>query len=353
MRFIGNKENLIKQIYFTMKSKDISGESFFDFFAGTTSVSKFFKNIGYQIYSSDLLYFSYVLQRAYIVNNEELKFEKLLSQIKVNSNNLFASPLELIVQYLNTIEIQKGFIYKNYTFGGTNELAQPRTYFSDENGEIIDSIRIQIENWKINNYINQNEYFVLIACLIETVPFYANISGVFAAFQKNWDPRALKKLTLRPIEYIINKKVNFAFNDDSVNLINAIEADIIYLDPPYNQRQYAPNYHILETIARYDNPIIRGVTRMRGYESQKSKFCNAITGLQELKTIVNNARFQTLILSYNSEGIMKSSDIFNTLSEFGKLDLVEFEYLRFKSNSNGESKNKKFINEQLYILQRK
>ena len=111
----------------------------------------------------------------------------------------------------------------------------------------------------------QNEYFVLLACLIETVPFYANISGVYAAFQKKWDPRAIKRLILRPIEIVINSKTNYSFNENSVNLINKIKADIFYLDPPYNQRQYAPNYHILETIAKYDNPEIKGVSGLRNY----------------------------------------------------------------------------------------
>ena len=69
MRFIGNKENLVEKIYQIMQAKEIKGNSFFDFFAGTTSVGKHFKKLGYQVFSSDLLYFSYVLQKAYIVNN--------------------------------------------------------------------------------------------------------------------------------------------------------------------------------------------------------------------------------------------------------------------------------------------
>lgn len=72
MRYIGNKENLLDKIYQVMQSKNIKGNSFFDFFSGTTSVSRFFKKLDYQIYSSDLLYFSYVLQRTYIHNNQVL-----------------------------------------------------------------------------------------------------------------------------------------------------------------------------------------------------------------------------------------------------------------------------------------
>lgn len=352
MRFIGNKENLLDKIYQVIQLKEIQGNSLFDFFAGTSSVGKFFKKLDYQVFSSDLLYSSYVLQKAYISNNENLEFKNLLKSIEIKDKQLFSSPLELVVQYLNQIKPVKGFISENYTPEGTSNLIIPRMYFSVENGKIIDAIRIQIEKWKNEKLITENEYFVLIACLIETVPFYANISGVYAAFQKKWDPRALKKLNLRTIELIINTKENFSFNENSVNLVNQIETDIIYLDPPYNQRQYAPNYHILETIAKYDNPEIKGIAGLRNYDNQKSKFCNAKTAIEELSYIAQKSNYKTLVLSYNTEGIMKKDDIILTLSKYGNVELIEFEYLRFKSNNNGESKTKKFIKEQLYILKK-
>ena len=267
MRFIGNKEKLLGKIYQIITEKGIKGESFFDLFAGTTNVSRFFKKKNYQVFSSDLLYFSYVLQRAYIANNQELEFEKLLQKINFRGSAMFASPLQIVVEYLNNIPDKKGFIYKNYTPLGN------RMYYSEENGLRIDAIRIQIENWKNESLISENEYFTLLACLIETVPFYANVAGVYAAFHKKWDPRATKKLTLRSTEFITNNFENQCFNENSVNLLNKIEADIFYLDPPYNQRQYASNYHLLETIAKYDNPDIKGLTGLRqNCENQKSLF---------------------------------------------------------------------------------
>jgi adenine-specific DNA-methyltransferase len=292
------------------------------------------------------------LQRAYIANNENLTFENLLPTITFQNNTLFNSPLNRVVEYLNQIEVVNGFVTKNYTPKETADLEIPRMYFSDENGQIIDAIRQKIEFWKEDNLITENEYFVLLACLIETVPFYANISGVYAAFQKKWDVRAIKKLILRPIESIINSKENYCFNQNSIDLVEKVEADIFYLDPPYNQRQYAPNYHLLETIAKYDNPTIKGVSGMRNYDNQKSTFCNAKTAIEELSKIAQNGKFKTLILSYNSEGIMPQEELFYTLKQFGKVDLVEFDNLRFKSNNNGESKTKKFIKEQLYFLQK-
>jgi adenine-specific DNA-methyltransferase len=351
MRFIGNKENLVDKIYQVMLEKGVEGDSFFDFFSGTTNVGRFFKNKGFSVYSSDLLYFSFVLQQAYLVNNVEQSFEKLLSKIKVNTTELFATPLIKVVEFLNNLEPKEGFIYKNYTPSGTMTLMQPRMYYSDYNGKMIDAIRQQIEIWKKENLINKHEYYILLACLIETVPFYANVSGVYAAFQKKWDPRALKKIILRPIKYVLNEKDNIAFNDNSANLLE-IKSDIYYIDPPYNQRQYAPNYHILETIAKYDNPKIKGVTGLRPYENQKSKFCNAQKAIEELDNIAKNGHYKSLVLSYNSEGIMTSEKILEVFNKYGDVKLVEIKYPRFKSNNNGKSKLMKYVYEQLYILKR-
>lgn len=350
MRFIGNKANIVERIYSLMKDNNVKGNSIFDFFAGTTSVGRFFKSNNYKVYSSDLLYFSYILQRAYIENNYKVNFENIINTLNLKSSSLFNYPLLIVLEYLNQLQSIEGFIFNNYTQEGTFNLDIPRMYFSSENGKKIDSIRLTIEEWFTSGLISETEYFILLACLIETVPFYSNISGVYAAFQKKWDPRAIKKLELRPIEILINNQKNKSFNYNSTELLNKVEADIFYLDPPYNQRQYAPNYHILETIAKYDNPKIKGVAGLREYSNQKSKFCNKYSGLEELNIVCNKGQFKYLVMSYNSEGIMPKREILEVMSQYGNVKIEEFDYLRYKSNSNGESKNKKFIKEQLYIL---
>lgn len=351
MRYIGNKENIIDKIYNILKSNNVVGKSFFDFFSGTTNVARFYKELGYQVFSSDVMYLSFCLQKAYVENNVEPTFEKLIPTLpQINSTRLFSSPLEIVVEYLNKIEPHKGFIYYNYTPAGTADLPQPRMYFSNENGEIIDAIRQQIETWKEQQLLSESEYYILLACLIETVSFYANVAGVYAAFHKKWDPRAVKKMELRTIKIYNNNQQNFVFNADSMTLLPDIDVDILYLDPPYNERQYLPNYHLVETIAKYDNPTIRGVTGMREYENKKSSFCNAKNALFDLEQIAKTARYKHLVLSYNSEGIMNQNEIINTLAKYGSVKLEQFEYARFKSNNNGLSKTKKNVFEQLYIL---
>ena len=350
MRFIGNKEYIVDKIFGILSSHGVSGESFFDFFSGATSVAKFFKRKDYRIYTSDLLYFSYCMQKAYIENNENPRFEKLLPIVGISTGKFFAEPMDSVIEYLNRLAPKEGFIYANYTPGGTKYSEYPRLYFSDENGKKIDAIRTQIEAWHHAGLLAENEYFILIATLIESVSFYANVAGVYAAFSKKWDPRAVKPLQLRKIEIIESKQKNEVYHTDSLSLLGKIESDILYIDPPYNSRQYAPNYHLLETIARYDNPLIYGVSGMRDYSFQKSSFCNKSTALKDLDRIAREAHYKYLVLSYNTEGIMPQSEIVSILGKYGNVVLEQFEYLRFKSNTNGLSRERKYVYEQVYIL---
>lgn len=227
MRYIGNKENILDKIYSILTENGVEGDSFFDFFSGTTSVARYYKKLGYRVFSSDFLYLSFCLQKAYIENNREPLFGRLLpTLLSVRCASFFASPLEQVVAYLNTISPVEGFIYKNYTPEGTAALDRPRMYFSSENGKVIDAIRIQIEKWKIEDLITDSEYYILLACLIETVSFYANVAGVYAAFQKKWDPRAVKPLTLRPIEIIDNDRDNKVYNANSLDLVPNVDEKV-------------------------------------------------------------------------------------------------------------------------------
>lgn len=352
MRFIGNKTKLLSYINDILSKHDaLPGNHFFDFFAGTASVGKYFKEKGYIVSSSDILYFSYVLQRAYIGNTGQPEFKELLNVLpEIRSAKLIHSNYELVLDYLNDIPGEEGFIYQNYTEEGTKDSPQKRMFFKGDNGKRIDAIRRTIEEWHVNAFINEDEYYVLLATIVESVPFYANISGVYAAFLKSYDPRAKKDLLLRPIDLSSAGPIGEAFNVNSMDIIDDIDTDVLYLDPPYNARQYAPNYHLLETIARYDNPTIKGVAGIRPYSDQKSEFCNKKTAIVALDRIARIARYKILALSYNTEGIMAQRDILDTLSKYGEAQVYEVDYRRFKSNSNGNPDKKTHIKEQLYIL---
>jgi len=354
MRFIGCKENLVDFIESYVKERSINGSVFCDLFAGTGSVAKHFKKLGYKIISNDLLYFSYVLQKVYIQQNEYPKFTKLLRYLKINpvEETLFTSEslnAKEIIKYLNNLDGLEGFIFKNYSPEGTQGQTHVRKYFTGQNAKRIDAIREKIEVWKKEDLVNEQEYFFLLCALVEAVPFVANISGTYAAFLKDWDPRAFKTLTLEPPEIIESNETHKVFNINGLELLDQLNGtDILYLDPPYNERQYAPNYHILETIAKWDSPYIKGVTGMRSYEGQKSEFCNPKTGLKALEEILKKKKFKHLVLSYNDEGIMPEDKILALFNKYGKTEVAEQSYQRYKSNSNGEKKNG--VKEKLYYL---
>lgn len=354
MRFIGCKENLLNFIESFVKQKDIKGKVFCDLFAGTGSVAKHFKKLGYKIISSDLLYFSYVLQKVYIEQNQYPQFPKLLKSLKIPpiEETLFASESQdakKIIKYLNNLEGIEGFIYKNYSPEGTSKRTYSRKYFTGDNAGKIDAIREKIEEWNNSKLINEQEYYFLLASLIEAVPFVANISGTYAAFLKTWDKRALKKLTLEMPIIIKSNETHKVYFTDGLKVLEQVQGiDILYLDPPYNERQYAPNYHILETIAKLDNPRIKGITGMRPYAEQKSKFCNAKTGIESLGEIIKTKSFKNLLLSYSDDGIMPESEILELFNEAGKSTVAEQNHQRFKSNSNGKQKNG--VKEKIYYL---
>jgi len=343
MRYIGSKVQLLEAIESVLLDNNVKAKTFLDIFSGTGSVARYFKN-KYQVYSNDILYFSYVLQYATIQNDSMPKFEKINEYLKLN-----------IFEYLSNIESyaiskysdEKLFIRNNFTdFCGRN-------YLTRENGLRIDLWRLEIETWYGLNLITKNEYFYLVACIIESVPFYSNISGTYGAFLKTWDPRALKKIDLVILEVETNKKDNMSFNLDGEELINRISGDILYIDPPYNERQYLPNYHLLETISKYDYPVIKGVTGIREYAAEKSKFCSKKTVYEAFENLVKNADFKYVLLSYNTDGIMSEEEIISIMSKYDRNNqckVYRFPHKRYKSRT---LVNNSDLHELIFFIEKK
>ena len=341
MRFIGSKNLLLENINNVIEENIKSADVFCDIFSGTTAVANYFKK-DYKIISNDLLYFSYVIQKATIENNIILKFNNIpkISNPIEFFNSLTDSELE-------KIPINKRFFQNNYSSIGN------RMYLTENNALRIDYARNKVEEWYNKGYISRNEYYYLVASIVEGIPFVSNISGTYGAYHKKWDKRAFKKFELKPLIVINNKRKNKCYNIDGIKLLDKISGDILYIDPPYNERQYLPNYHLLETAAKYDSPIIKGVTGQREYtEKEKSNFCNKTKAIVALEEMIRKAKFKHIILSYSNEGIMKIEDIEHIMKKYGIIKtykLYTIPYRRFKSH---DQKNKKELSELLFYIKK-
>ncbi|WDC85714.1 DNA adenine methylase [Caloramator sp. mosi_1] len=142
------------------------------------------------------------------------------------------------------------------------------------------------------------------------------------------------------------------YNKDVNELIREIEGDILYLDPPYNTRQYCANYHLLETIARYDNPEIVGKTGLRKDDNLKSKYCSKRTVEGVFEDLIANAKFKYIFLSYNNEGLMDLETIEKIMGKYGEYRLFTKEnYKRFRADKKDNRNHKAdFTIEYLHCL---
>lgn len=286
-----------------------NGKVFADLFAGTGVVGKTFKEQGYRVISNDIQYYSYVLNKHLIENVPPLSVD--------------------IVDSLNQLSGTEGFIYKNYCAGS----GSGRQYFTDQNGMKCDSIRIELERLKNCGDIDEAQYYYLLASLINSIDKYANTASVYGAFLKQVKKSAAKEFELELLPIVDGDKESKAYNENISDVIQRIGGDILYLDPPYNARQYCTNYHVLETIARYDSPELKGKTGLRDYSSQKSLFCSPRTVLEAFDDVLRHADFDYIFLSYNNEGLMPFDVIQHTMEKYGEYQRFEQEYRRFKADT--------------------
>lgn len=333
MNYIGSKYSLMD--FLTTTITDVAGSNtegrvFADLFAGTGVVGKTFKEKGFRVIANDIQYYSYVINKHLIENVPPLSVD--------------------IVDTLNQLSGVEGFIYKNYCAGS----GSGRQYFTDENGMKCDAIRIELERLKNNGDIDESQYYYLLASLINSIDKYANTASVYGAFLKNVKKSAAKEFELELLPIVDGDKESRAYNDNISNLIRKIGGDILYLDPPYNARQYCTNYHVLETIARYDSPIIKGKTGLRDYSMQKSAFCSSRTVVDAFDSVLRDANFDYIFLSYNNEGLMPFDTIKSTMEKYGEYQMFSTDYKRFQADtiSNRNIKSNK-TTEYLHCLIKK
>ena len=300
MRYIGNKSSILNDIYELFEEKNLLNKDLilFDAFCGTGSVSDYFKK-NFKIVINDNLNWATTYAKGKLIANN-CTFEKL-------GVNPFS--------YLNNnTEIRKGFIYKNYTPANSN-----RMYFSEYNGGRIDYFRSQIEHWKVNKKISQDEYLYLLSSLVESVSKVSNTAGVYGAFLKKWDARALKEIKFEAVESSNGKPISVkVFCDKIENIVQDIHCDILYLDPPYTQNQYGTQYHLLETLILYDAPEVSKVTGSRPTAPMRSDWSKDIKSHILFDKLIAKTKAKYIIFSYNTDGFMSKEYIESVLKRYGK-----------------------------------
>ena len=331
MNYIGSKHRLSEFIKTTVKEvcgDDISQKTFCDLFAGTGSVGRNFKPLVKSVTANDFEYYSYVLNRNYIGNHKEIIADNEFDEL----NNLQGRP---------------GFLFRHYGEGGGSK----RLYFSKENAQKIDAIRQKIEDWKHTGKISEDTYFLLLASLIESADKIANTASVYGAFLKEIKKAARTPIRLEPATFDKTPNSHTVFQEDGNMLVKKIEGDILYLDPPYNVRQYGANYHILNTIAKYDTFAPRGKTGLRNYN--RSVYCSSVKVVAAFEELIKNAQFKYIFLSYNNEGLMPPDVVRQIMQRYGKYNLATVAYKRFKADKT-TSRNHKAIGttEYLHILEK-
>ena len=346
MRFIGNKELIVNEIKELLKSKGLlntekelfddnakSKLKFFDAFCGTGAVSNSIKDY-FDLVVNDLITWSVIYTRGR-VTSATCDFEKL-----------GFDPFE----YLNgNKKKSKGFFYKNYSPGGSE-----RMYFNPDNAGRIDYFRKTIEKWKKSELITQNEYSYLLASLIESISFVSNTAGVYGAFLKHWDPRSQKPIIFQRVDSKNSNCNNVEyFNRKIEDIIEEVECDILYLDPPYTQNQYGTQYHLLETLVLDDKPSISPITGSRPTTPMRSDWSKDFKSHILFDRLIAKTKAKYIIFSYSKDGFMSKSFIEASLKRYGKSETYKCKKITYNKYKNFKSRGKKDHFEYLFFIEKK
>ena len=250
--------------------------------------------------------------------------EPIFNELK---NIIGYEKLDDILKYLNSLEGNEGYFFENFCEEGKYK----RRFFSSSNAKKIDAIRNKIDEWK--DILPYEKYIFLVGILMNSADFVSNTAGTYGAYLKIWRSMALKELKLEKPEFINSGEIKMYISDVIDFVKEQNKADIVYLDPPYNTRQYPAYFSVLESIVVNDNQVLNGKTGLRNYEKQKSKFSIKKDVKEEFEKLINNIKSDYIVMSYSTEGILDSNFIMEVLKRKGKTKMYNTSYRRFKTNA--------------------
>ena len=389
MRLIGNKSRLLQDIEDFLRDRGVLGGVFIDIFSGTGSVGRHFKTLGYRVVANDRLSACFTKAVAGVEVCRYPTFPRLWREHRAlfesgadRDSQLFQSELfgddpgdgrrlpsgsraalsilrlAQVLDFLqNQLEPREGLIYRNYCPGG----GHGRKYFRDENGRRVDAILHFLRESHRGGLLTRGELHLLLSSLLDAVDRVANISGTYGAYLKSWQRSALAPIKLRLPKVTESPLRHRAFHEDANDLVRKIRGDILYIDPPYNRRQYAANYHVLEIIAEYHTiddldayeVLLYGKTGLRPYDDLKSSYCIPPTGrsrsrlppggdvLSAMTDLILGSRVRHVLVSYNEEGLLTREELGTILCRFSGQRSFDFDenmravnYRRFCSDSD-------------------
>ena len=315
-RYLGNKYKLLNFIRSIVDKECEDVNTVADIFAGTGAVASAFTDK--LLITNDILYSNYICHVAWFG-----KQKYSLNKVK-----------RLILFYNNITPSKENYMSDNFS----------NTFFSYENCKKIGFIREDIESRFKAAEINEKERALLITSLLYAMDKIANTCGHYDAYIKNGNLNKKLELLLPTPED--NLKNNQMFNKDANELAKEISADLIYIDPPYNSRQYCDAYHLLENVAKWDKPKVSGVARKMNRDSLKSDYCTS-QATEAFRNLVNNIQAKYILLSYNnmetkgnsrSNAKISDEDILSILKAKGEVKVFSQQYKAFttgKSNIKG------------------
>jgi len=305
LRYIGSKARVATRIADILGRPTGGGEAMVDGFCGTGAVATAAAQAGWSIRLNDQLYSSATMAAARLVTTGQASFNTL-------------GGYDNTLSQLNSVRGLEGSITREYSPVSALLAGVERRYFTEQNARRIDGVRSQIEEWRVAGGLSDPEFRLLLADLMVASNKVANIAGTYGCFLREWSPVALKTISLTAQE-LLPRAVNVEVHVGDVLEVPYGPDDVAYFDPPYTKRQYAAYYHILETIAAGDSPVVEGITGLRPWKHLASDYCYRSKALRALSTLVSSCPARRILLSYSSEGHVTKADLKGVLADHGEL----------------------------------